>query len=187
MTRKVLVGGLLVLGCAAAATAVPRVAHELQKPLTDVARLPERLWVQLFPPRIPKKARLAGLTGPEQEAVRELGRRLDGMLVWSSNRNGHHQLYLVDLRKQSVRQLTNTPNVNFFSRFSPDGRQIVFVRSQQEYVSFRDPTRWDVYLIDIDANGTGERRIAQGGYHPTWPADGRAIIARRRCSATTWR
>ncbi len=167
----------LVLGSGVVA-ALPRVAGELPKPWSDVARLPERAWARIFPPRVPKKARLAGLAGPEQEAVRELGRRLDGMLVWSSNRSGHHQLYLVDLREQSVRQLTSSPNVNFLSRFSPDGRQVVFLRSQQEYVTFRDPTRWDVFLVNVD--GTGERRIARGGYHPTWTRDGLAVIFERQ-------
>jgi dipeptidyl aminopeptidase/acylaminoacyl peptidase len=177
--RRTIVGvfAALLLG-AGAVTALSQVANDLPKPLAAVARVPERLWARACPPRVPKKARLAGLSGPEQEAVRELGRRLDGMLVWSSNRSGHHQLYLVDLREQSVRQLTSTPNVNFLSRFSPDGRQIVFLRSQQEYVTFRDPTRWDVFLVNVD--GTGERRIARNGYHPTWTADGAAVLFERQ-------
>jgi len=178
MIRRTLLGVLVVvlLGAGAVA-ALARVAGDLPKPWSDVARLPERAWARVFPPRVPKKGRLAGLTGAEQEAVRELGRRLDGLLAWSSNRSGHHQIYLVDLREQSVRQLTNTPNVNFFARFSPDGRRIVFLRSQEEYVTFRDPTRWDVLLINAD--GSGEERIARGGYHPTWTADGKAIVFER--------
>jgi len=173
-----LVGSVALLLGAGVVAILPRIADELPQPLTDVARLPERLWAQAFPPRLPQKSRLVGLSGPEQNAVRELGRRLDGLVVWSSNRSGHHQLYLIDLRAQSVRQLTNAPNVNFFSRFSPDGRKIVFLRSQQEYVSFRDPTRWDVYLIDVD--GSGERRIVPGGYHPTWTPDGKAVLFERQ-------
>src|SRR5574342_629240 len=146
MTVRRVIAGLIVvvLAGAGAVAALPRVVNDLPKPLADVARVPERLWARVFPPQVPRKARLAGLTGPEQEAVRELGGRLDGLVVWSSNRSGHHQLYLVDLRAQAVRRLTNTPNVNYFARFSPDGKRIVFLRSQEEYVTFRDPTRWDV-------------------------------------------
>ena len=179
MVRRMLVGVVLagVLGAGALA-ALSQVANELPKPLSNVAHLPERLWARVSPPRVARKARLAGVTGPEQEAVRELGRRLDGLVVWSSNRTGHHQLYLVDLRAQSVRQLTSTPSVNFFARFSPDGRRIVFLRSQAEYVSPRDPTRWDVFVVGVD--GTGERRLVRGGYHPTWTADGAAILFERQ-------
>ncbi len=178
MMRRIVLGSVVAFACGAAGVAaLPRVAGELPKPLSDVARLPERVWTRFFPPRVSRQARLAGLTGPEREAVAALARRLDGLIVWSSNRSGHHELYLLDVRAQSVRQLTHTPSVNFFARFSPDGTQIVFVRSQREWVSVRDPAAWDVYLIHVD--GTGERRIAQGGYHPTWTADGQGIIFHR--------
>src|SRR5712692_4971901 len=97
MVRRVTILGVLgfLLGAGAVA-ALPHVAGELPKPLGDVARLPERLWTRVFPPKTPKTARLAGLTGPEREAVRRLAERLDGMLVWSSNRSGNHELYLLD-------------------------------------------------------------------------------------------
>jgi Tol biopolymer transport system component len=176
--RISLLGFLGLLLFAGAGAALPRVADDLPEPLSDVARLPERLWTRLFPPRTPTESRLAGLTDPEREAVRVLGARLDGLLVWSSNRSGNHELYLLDLRTQSIRQLTHTPSVDFFSRFSPDGRQILFSRSQRAWVSFRDPTAWDVFLMNVD--GTHERRIVRGGYHPTWAPDGKAVIFERQ-------
>jgi Tol biopolymer transport system component len=177
LIRKVLVGLALVLGCAAAVAALPRLANDLPKPLANVVRLPERVLTRWFPPSVSRQARVADLTGPEREAIEVLARRLDGLIVWSSNRSGHHQLYLVDLHTRAVRRLTNTKSVNFFSRFSPDGRQIVFMRSQREWVTARDPKPWDIYLINTD--GTGEQRIAVGGYHPTWTADGKGIIFHR--------
>lgn len=182
MTRKVLGIGLAValLGAGAVA-ALPGVAADLPEPLAAVARLPERLWTRVFPPRVSRTARLDGLTGPEREAVRTLGARLDGLLAWSSNRSGNHELYLLDLRGQSIRRLTNTPNVEFFARFSPDGRQIVFMRSQKEWVSFREHDPWDLFLMNID--GTEERRIVRGGYHPTWTADGKAVVFQRGLQA----
>jgi dipeptidyl aminopeptidase/acylaminoacyl peptidase len=171
----VLVAFLLVAGAAAA---LPLVAHELPEPLADVARLPERLWTRVFPPRVSRAARLAGLSGPEQEAVELLAERLDARVVWSSNRSGNHELYLLDLRTRSLRQLTRHPHVDFFSRFSPDGRRVAFLRSQRPWVSFRDPTAWDVYLVDVD--GTREERIAVGAYHPTWTGDGEGVVFHRQ-------
>jgi len=177
-TRRLIGFSLLgLLLCAGAVAALPHVVEDLPDPLAGVVRLPERLWARLFPPRVSAAVRLADLTAPEREAVAQLRRRVDGLIVWSSNRSGNHELYLLDLRDAVVRRLTNDRHVDFGSRFSPDGRRIVFVRSQREWVSFREADAWDVYLIDVD--GRNERRIAVGGYHPTWTADGRAIVFHR--------
>jgi Tol biopolymer transport system component len=175
--RSVVVACLAALLGAGAVVALPLVANELPEPLADVARLPERLWTRVFPPRTPKGARLEGLTGPEREAVARLAGKLDGRLVWSSNRSGNHELYLLDLGARSLRRLTNSPNVDFFGRFSPDGKQLVFLRSQRQWVSFREPSAWDVFLMELE--GGQERRLARGGYHPTWTADGKAVVFHR--------
>jgi hypothetical protein len=174
MRRGLTLTGLALAIVASAALALSHVSSHLPPPLETVAQLPERLVAQVFPPRVPASVRLAGLTGPELNAVAALARRLGGLVVWSSNRTGNHELYLLDLKSGTVRQLTHTPYVEFFSRFSPDGRRIVFTRSQREYVSFRDSTAWDVYVISTD--GTGERLLARGGYWPQWTPDGKAII-----------
>jgi Tol biopolymer transport system component len=149
------------------------VSHRLPHSLETVANLPERLVARVLPPSVPRKVRLAGLTGPERSAVETLARQLSGLVVWSSNRSGNHELYLLDLRTRTVRRLTDTPYVEFFSRFSPDGRRILFARSQREYVSPRDPTAWDVYVMNVD--GTEERLLARNGYSPQWAPAGDAI------------
>jgi Tol biopolymer transport system component len=178
MFRRLVVGAmLLLLAGTAAAVALPQVADELPGPLQGVARLPERLWTRAVAPRVPAKARGAGLTASERAAVEALGPRLDGLVVWSSNRGGNHELYLLDLRDRRLRTLTHDRHVDFFSRLSPDGRHVLFLRSEREWVSFRDLAAWDVYLVNVD--GTGERRLARPGYHPTWTADGRAVIFER--------
>jgi WD40-like Beta Propeller Repeat len=166
----------LVLGAGIVA-ALPRIANDLPRPLQAVAHLPERLGARFFPRRAPKKARRADLTDPERQAAAALAPRLDGLIAWASNRSGHHELYLLDLRARAVRRVTNHPAVSFFPRVSPDGRQLVFLRSQRAWVSGRDPTAWDVYVIRAD--GTDERRVATSGYHPTWTADGRGVIFHR--------
>jgi dipeptidyl aminopeptidase/acylaminoacyl peptidase len=174
MRRWLIVIVVAIAALAGVAVALPQVSPHLPHSLATVANLPERLMARVFPPRVPRKVRLAGLTGPEQDAVDALARRLGGLLVWSSNRTGNHELYLLDLRTRAVRQLTKTPQVEFFSRFSPDGRRILFSRSQRDYVSPRDPTAWDVYVINVD--GTGERLLARNGYSPQWTPDGNGII-----------
>ena len=169
MRRLLILLALLALGAGGLALAASR--DFLPPSLEQLLALPERLYTQFVPPR---KGKLRQLTEAERSVFRELAQRLDAQIVWSSNRDGNHELYLMDLRSQEVRRLTRNPNVDFFSRFSPDGRRIVFLRSQREWVSFREETAWDVYLINTD--GTGERLLAKNGYHPTWTSDGRGII-----------
>jgi Tol biopolymer transport system component len=166
----------LALGVSAG-VALPRVAHELPGPLAVAARWPERLWTRFLPPLVSPRRRLAALTGREREAVSVLGRTLDGLVVWSSNRSGNHELYLLDLRGRVVRQLTHDPHVDFFPRFSPDGRRVLFLRSQREWVSFREEGAWDVMLVNVD--GTGEELLVRGGYHPTWADQGAAVVFER--------
>ena len=110
------------------------------------------------------RKRLAALTRDEREAVAILARTVDGLVVWSSNRSGNHELYLLDLRGQTIRQLTHNPHVDFFSRFSPDGRRVLFLRSQREWVSFREEGAWDVMLVNVD--GTGEQLLGAGWVPP---------------------
>lgn len=140
----------------------------------DVANLPARLATAWLAPQAGGDARLRGR---ERRAARALAGELDARIVWSSNRSGNHELYLLDLSDQSFRQLTDNPHVDFASRFSPTGDWIVFARSQRRWVSFRDPDSWDLYLVRAD--GSDERLLVRNGYHPTWGRGGRSVIFQR--------
>ena len=122
----------------------------------------------------PARGRLVQSDVRTRPKLKALAQRLDAKIVWSSNRDGNHELHLLDLRQLRIERLTHHPNVDFFSRFSPDGEQIVFSRSQREWVSFRDVDAWDVYVINTD--GSEERLLARQGYHPQWTAAGDAVV-----------
>ena len=120
----------------------------------------------------------AGLDeGAESESWRTLGGALRGRIVWSSNRSGNHELYLLALPGETTQQLTEHPNVDFGARFSPDGKAIVFMRSRREWVSFRETDAWDVMLLELDSGR--ESRLARRGYHPTWGPGGRSVVFAR--------
>ncbi len=136
----------------------------------DVAELSTRLTTHLVPPQ---KGKLKALRKRERDALRALAGELDARIVWSSNRSGNHDLYMLDLADLQAIQLTDHPHVDFGSRFSPDGRSIVFMRSQREWVSFREKDPWDLFVLDLDS---GEERRLTDGYHPTWADDGAGIV-----------
>lgn len=137
-----------------------------------LARATESVLTHWFPPQPPPQT--PGMSEIERGAWRLLGRQVDGRLIWSSNRNGNHELYMVELASGAEWRLTDNPHVDFFSRFSPDGEQISFLRSQRPWVSFRDETAWDLYLMDAD--GSDERLLVEGAYHPTWRPDGTGLV-----------
>lgn len=142
----------------------------------DVENLPVRLatrWVA------PQAGDVLELDGRERRALRRLGQSLEGRIIWSSNRSGNHEIYLLELGDSDpvARRLTDHPHVDFSSRFSPDGQWIVFARSQREWVSFREVDAWDLYLMRAD--GSEQRQLVRHGYHPTWARGGRSVVFQR--------
>jgi Tol biopolymer transport system component len=113
-------------------------------------------------------------TAREADAVAALGARLTGSITWSSNRSGNHELYLLDLPSGKVQQLTDHPNVDFGARFSPDGSQLVFMRSRREWVSFREVNAWNVVLLNLETGR--EKVLARRAYKPTWGPDGDSVV-----------
>lgn len=102
---------------------------------------------------------------------------LDGFIVWSSNRSGNHDIWLMNLPDMHIRPLTTHPHTENFGRISPDGRKVVFARSHKEWQSLRDETPWDIWMLEI---GSGkEKLIARWGMSPSWSPDGTFIIFKR--------
>ena len=129
---------------------------------------------------VPPAAPVAGTADEQDREVRafqSLGRDLHGAIVWSSNREGNHELYRADLATGQITRLTSHPHVDYLSRYSPDGRQISFLRSTRPWVSFREVDGWD--LMVMDADGSNQRRVAERAYHATWSPDGRALVFTR--------
>jgi uncharacterized membrane protein YbhN (UPF0104 family) len=103
--------------------------------------------------------------------------RMQGFVVWSSNRSGNHDIYLLHLADKRIERLTDHPHSEYYPRVSPDGKQIVFARGHQEWVPQRNIYAWDIILLNLE---TGEERLlAKHGNVPTWSADGRRIFFQR--------
>jgi len=130
--------------------------------------------------------KIGGFSAPQPGVPLERGRgaekdkvlqSLYGFVVWSSNRFGNHDIVMLSLPEQKLTRLTTNPHTEYYPRISPDGKRIVFSRSQASWVSQRNPYPWDVYLLDL-ATGQ-ERLVARNANVPTWSDDGRKVRFQR--------
>ncbi len=101
-----------------------------------------------------------------KQAVLQMTGDLRARVVWSSSRSGNHEIYLMTVPELVTYRLTNNDQVDYFPRFSPDGKQIVFARSQRPWVSERQIEPWDIFVLTI-ADGT-ERLLARDANFPQW-------------------
>lgn len=109
---------------------------------------------------------VGGLDEEQKAAIRRGTGGLKAKVVWSSSRSGNHELYMLTLPDLEFHRLTHNDLVEYYSRFSPDGKRIVFARSQRLWVSERDEMAWDVWIYDLAT--TDETRVAKNGNYPQW-------------------
>jgi hypothetical protein len=122
-------------------------------------------------------AKLGALNAPESGSIasdvndwqtksRTHVSKLDGFVVFSSNRDGNHDIFRRDLGTFKLDKLTNHPNTETYPRISPNGRRLLFSRSHQQWVSQRNTVAWDVYVLDLDT--MEERIVGRNGTAPSW-------------------
>lgn len=97
-----------------------------------------------------------------------------GFIVWSSNRYGTHDILRMSMPDGIIERLTTSSHVDTYPRISPDGSEIIFCRSREEWVSQRNPVPWDAWLFDFKTGK--ERKIAEFAFMPTWVSDGKAVV-----------
>ncbi len=91
---------------------------------------------------------------------------LSGFVVWSSNRFGNHDIVSMDLASREITQITDHAHTEFYPRISPDGKRIVFSRSQQPWVSQRNWVAWDLYVKDLRTGK--EKMVAENANFGNW-------------------
>ena len=97
-----------------------------------------------------------------------------GKIVWSSNREGSHDIYICELPSGETRRLTSSEFAETYPRFSPDGKRIAFSRSQLPYVSQRDPVKWNTWIQNLDSGK--ETLVATNAFTAVWDVDGESIV-----------
>lgn len=89
-------------------------------------------------------------------------------IVYSSDRGGTWDLWLMDADGSNKRQLTFNPTVEIFPAWSPDGRRIAYVSNEAG--------NNDIYVMDAD--GSNVKKLTSNPAHqndPAWSPDGRRI------------
>lgn len=93
----------------------------------------------------------------------------DGKIVFSSNRTGNWDLFVMDNDGSNQKNLTNTDSDEHFPSVSPDGREIAFVMQVDD--------NYDIYVLNISTGDT--RRLTSHEDLDDWPSwyeDGEKIV-----------
>ncbi|WP_241823110.1 TolB family protein [Chloracidobacterium thermophilum] len=109
-------------------------------------------------------------------------------IVFTSDRSGDLELYIMDTDGKNLRQLTHTPGYDGGAFFSHDGKQIVWRASRPEGAELEEyrallrehlirPSRLDIYVMNVD--GSNVRRLTNNGkanFAPFFTPDDRKVI-----------
>jgi hypothetical protein len=118
-------------------------------------------------------------TDADLAAMKRVGAKADGLIVWSSSRNGNHDLFTMKTDGSEVKAITTGDNVDWFPRFSPDGAKILFCRSKKGWVSERDAnisSKWDLFTVHPD--GTDLTKVLDDAAWGTWIGPDEVIFVR---------
>jgi len=102
---------------------------------------------------------------------------LKGKIVWSTSRDGNHRIYIMNIDGSDMKPLTKGTKTDWYSHFSPDGKQVLFNRSKIDWIIETDanfPERWDTWVINAD--GTGEKILIPNSSWANWTRDGKSIV-----------
>lgn len=120
-------------------------------------------------------------TPPAEEAaaMKAVGQKAAGRIVWSSSRLANHDLFTMNTDGSDVKQITKGDDVDWFPRFAPDGSKILFNRSKQGWVSERDANaseKWDIFTVDAD--GSNPQKVAKDASWGSWISQDEILFVR---------
>ena len=125
---------------------------------------------------------IADMSKDERQALDGIKGHIPGKIVWSTSRaHSKHDIWIMNADGTDQKALTSSPdNVDWFSRFSPDGKSVLFCRSKSGWVAENDAEmyeKWDLWTIGAD--GAGEKKVASDAVWGTWRPAGDSIVFAR--------
>ena len=111
-------------------------------------------------------------------------------IVFSSNRDGNPEIYVMDADGKNQRRLSNNDFPDTNPSWSPDGRRIIFVSDRNNIAAEDEPIMVDGGIIIgdmrkrpqiyvMDADGKNQQRLSNefvAEWHPSWSPNGRRIV-----------
>ncbi|MDQ3001055.1 MAG: hypothetical protein M3Y08_07315 [Fibrobacterota bacterium] len=128
----------------------------------------------------PPKGKPGTPEAAETSTLQSVTKGLKGRIIWSTSRDGNHDIYIANIDGSDAKPLTKGPKTDWYSRFSPDGKQVIFVRSKIDWTIETDanfPERWDTWVVNTD--GTGEKLLIPNSTWANWTRDGKSIVYSR--------
>jgi hypothetical protein len=128
----------------------------------------------------PAKGSEDSIDESDQAAMKAIGQKVQGTIVWSSSRLGNHDLFTMNTDGSNVKQITKGEEVDWFPRFSPDGSKILFTRSKKGWVSERDANnaeKWDIWTVKPD--GSDPVKVVNGASWGSWIGPDEIIFVRQ--------
>ena len=126
-------------------------------------------------------------TADEQKALSALQGKIKGKIVWSTSRsNPNHDLWVMNADGTDAKALTQGDAVDWFPRFSPDGKTVIFTRSKGGWTPENDanyPEKWDLWTIGLD--GQNLTKVADNATWGTFRPDGKTIVFSRAAKVFT--
>ena len=97
---------------------------------------------------------------------------IDGKIIFTGNRGGKGDIYVMDDEGRNITRLTTT--VARYASFAPDGKKITFVSRSLEMLG---GAYWlQVFVMDADGSNLKMlTRIPHSSFVPRWSADGKSI------------
>jgi Tol biopolymer transport system component len=93
-----------------------------------------------------------------------------GKICFQSDRDTNWEIYVMNANGSSQTRLTNNSATDWTCRWSPDGKQIVFI-------SMRDNAQGEIYVMNAD--GSQQTRLTNNTadeWYPYWSPDGSKIV-----------
>jgi TolB protein len=98
------------------------------------------------------------------------GASSDGLIPFSSTKDGSSEIYVLNTSGNKVKKLTRTFGIDVSPVFSPDGKRIAFVSNKGGTPQ--------IYVMNADGRGRPKRITFEGNYNtsPAWSPDGKSIV-----------
>jgi hypothetical protein len=114
------------------------------------------------------------------EALKAIGAKANGLVAWTSSRDGLPHVYVMKTDGTEMRQLTKGNHTDWRPRFSPDGSKILFSRSRdQGFVRESEanaPGTWDLYTVPTA--GGELTKVVEDAAWGSWTAGDEIVFVR---------